>query len=798
MWRPRPQHWTQPVLRTIGNPWMLSAVGVVAVVMAPVLVGFAPLSGDPEQMYQPIKAELSRALAEGRLPFWSHRFGLGVPLVAESHVAAFYPLNWLIYRLWDVGTAYRLSLWLHSVAIAAATFAYARNLRIGPAGSSMAAVGFALCGFQAVHAVHEPFYHLMPYLPLCLLLADRYAATGRPAWLAGLAMAWGTQVTLGHFQIQMWTAGLVLLAGAWRLLGAPAVVAEGDRPASVGTPANAPASGSVDRRPGRILGLILGLAWGAAIVWVQLRLTGELVGVSGFARPPEFLALYSLPPRQWAQLAMPAVFLGRPAAPEEFWGRQTTTAGEACAYVGVVPLILAFVGLAAPRDRALRPWLLVAPLAMALATMPGWWPDGYYYVLHIPGLGWFRAPARYTLLTSLGLVLLAGRGLDLGRSMAPRRFWIAMTLAVAFGGLAWASSFGLARDADYRAALGAGTIAARFAGTGLTWALGLSAIVAWRRGWVGAWLPVGLAAIELAVLFFAGPIWWCWEVRLPESSPVLRRLAELGDVGLVAGRLMNIPVRAGLATAFPATGITAPPPNYLLEATMRPPGENSDIQRHWLRRFGVTHGVWSPDEDVRGTKVLAVIADPALDRMIGGLSRLRAHGLWKLVHDPRAFPPAWVARRVREATGWGQLYSELSVEDAPDDAWFLAEDGAPRLPDPPARTAVVRSWDGRTAVVEHDGSCVLILRRVSYPGWVYRIDDGPEHPVLKVDGGLQGIPLIGSGIGRVRTVYRPTGLRRASIVSLAAMAAAVLVLGGTGIMTLRARAGIPGHSRPDG
>ena len=129
------------MLRTIGNPWMLAAVGVVGIVMAPVLVGFAPLGGDPELMYQPIKAELARALAEGRLPFWSDRFGLGVPLVAESHVAAFYPPNWLFYRLWDVGTAYRLSMWLHSVAIAAATFAYARTLGIGPAGSAMAALG---------------------------------------------------------------------------------------------------------------------------------------------------------------------------------------------------------------------------------------------------------------------------------------------------------------------------------------------------------------------------------------------------------------------------------------------------------------------------------------------------------------------------------------------------------------------------------------------------------------------------------------------------------------------------------
>ena len=70
--------------------------------------------------------------------------------------------------------------------------------------------------FQAVHVGHEPFYHTMPYLPLCLLLADRYVTTGRLAWLAGLVLAWGTQLTLGHFQIQMWTGGLVLLIGSWR------------------------------------------------------------------------------------------------------------------------------------------------------------------------------------------------------------------------------------------------------------------------------------------------------------------------------------------------------------------------------------------------------------------------------------------------------------------------------------------------------------------------------------------------------------------------------------------------------
>ena len=77
----------------------------------------------------------------------------------------------------------------------------------------------------------------------------------------------------------------------------------------------------------------------------------------------------------------------------------------------------------------------------------------------------------------------------------------------------------------------------------------------------------------------------------------------------------------------------------------------------------------------------------------------------------------------------------------------------------------------------------MILRRVAYPGWVYRIDDGPWQRVLKVDGGIQGVPLAGSGTSRVETAYRPTGLRAAAIVSLAVLGAAIMVLCGTGVMT---------------
>ncbi len=105
----------------------------------------------------------------------------------------------------------------------------------------------------------------------------------------------------------------------------------------------------------------------------------------------------------------------------------------------------------------------------------------------------------------------------------------------------------------------------------------------------------------------------------------------------------------------------------------------------------------------------------------------------------------------------------------------------PPLPEPTAQAAIVQSYDGRTAVVDHDGSCVLILRRTYYPGWFYQIDGGPHTPVLKVEGGLQGIRLVGSGSNQVVVSYQPTGLAQATTVSLTAITAAVCVLGITAL-----------------
>jgi hypothetical protein len=737
-------------------------------------------------MYLPIKSELSRALAVNQLPFWSDYFGLGTPLVAESHVAALYPPNWVLYRFCDFRTAFRLSVWLHLLALAATTFAYARVLKISRAGSVLAAVSFTLCGFQALHVVHEPFYHAMPYLPLCLLMAEQYLITGRLEWLAGLALAWGIQITVGHFQIQMWTALLVLVVGIWRVSAASVQLA--DRTMPDRRSADQHRSWTTRIRPlERFLGLLTGLCWGATIASVQLRLTWELTGAAGFVRPPHLLANYGFPPSHLAQFALPEVFLTLPSrAGSTYWSQYGTTSGEASAYIGIIPWILAFAGATAlTRASALAAWRWIVALSVALATMPGWWPDGFFLFLRLPGVGWFRAPARYTLLASLGLALLAGHGLD--RSIVPSRFWKGLALAVGSGMAACAWTIHSMSRPDFRTFLGTETLTLRFVAAGLSWILALVAVIGWRLARLGAWAPIAIAVVELTLLFFIGPIDWGRPGRLAHESTVLQELAKLPPGSLIGGRIFNLPVTVSRATARPYLGITPPPPNYILRANI-PPAENDAVERRWNRRFGVTHSVWGSLDPVWGTEILVRIADPALDHVLGtiAVSGRASLGPWKLVRFPHPVPRASIARQPREAPNWRTLFVALSEEDHPDEAWFLATDYPPLLPSQFAQTASVQSWNGETAVVEHDGTCILILQRTYYPGWVSRVDKGPERPVLKVNGGLQGIVLTGSGTSQVIVRYQPTGLAQASVIALTALATAVIIVSIAGWNTFRA------------
>ena len=720
----------------------------------------------PRRTRVEIPGLLARALGGGRLPFWSDAIGLGVPLVAESHVAAFYPPNLALYAVLSVPAAYRLAMWGHAVALAALTYLYARSLRLTPWGAALAALAFSFCGFQAVHATHEPFYTLMPYLPLALLLAGRYAATGRAVWLAALALALGTQWTVGHFQVQMWTGGLALLTGAWRVVA--------------------------DRRPWRrAFGLAVAVVWGGGVAAVQLALSWDFSrSVGHMQRRLEDLTFFSFPPAHWIEPALPWFFRGlRYGGEDPYWFALGTTGYEAMFYVGTVPLILAFVGaLDTGRGRATTWfWRLAIVASLALATMPQWWLDGYALLLKLPGLGYFRAPARYTLVTSFGLALLAGQGLD--RAVSARRWRLGLALALAFGLAAF--GFGLYRTGrpDFHSLPGPGGLPYGMATAAATWAAALAAVAAWRSGKIGAWLPGLVAVVELGALYYLGPTQWGWAVDLPRASPVLSDLASEAGVGRVGGGIFNLPVRVGMALA--------PMNRWLHELQERysPHGPFADL---WQRRLGVTHSVWDGPVTFGPGEAPEALDDPALDLLIAPQVGKPVRRRWRVVRHGDPFPTARAARFARVAPDGRALMDQLSRSESRDDVWFLPGDAPPGGADvsPRARSARVSGWDGRAAVVEHDGTCDLVLLRAFDPDWRARVNGGPERPVSPADGGLQAIRLDGTGPSRVVFRYAPRSLWPGAAVSAAAALAALGMLG-AGLQCAAAGVGSRGRKRAE-
>src|SRR5262249_26420789 len=140
---------------------------------------------------------------------------------------------------------------------------------------------------------------------------------------------------------------------------------------------------------------------------------------------------------------------------------------------------------------------------------------------------------------------------------------------------------------------------------------------------------------------------------------------------------------------------------------------------------------------------------------------------WRIVRYPEPFPDARAAIRVRVAPQERSLISGISFDPDPQAVWYVAGDQPSNQTGALATSANVVSWDGQTAVVEHDGWCDLVISRTFYPGWFASVNGEGERPVFRAELGIQAVRLQGKGTSRVVFNYRPTGITLASRVSLA-------------------------------
>ncbi len=381
------------------------------------LMGGGIVGGDTYPYFFPQKQVMADGFARGELPLWHDRTSLGYPLHAESQAGIFYPTNQILYRLFDINTAYNASIMLHYALAFVFAWRFCRCQRLSQPSSLLAAMVFVYGWFPARLSLEWSIIGGV-WFPCCLWLTDRLIH--RPNRVAGcvLALGFGTHLLAGHFTLafitQLCCIGYAVLAGV--------TVGRVSRP--VQTP---DIRTGLESRPtvsafkaGSLV--IAAIAVGILLAAVQLIPTLELRQMSqrdgGHA---VFNPMYGhMPPVYLSQLVAswwywhsPEIVQSRQMLQSRFlMSSSDTNQVEAHLYVGLIPLglVLCLVQYSLRqrlRDTNWKIWMLLSSIAVIYGF--GWLVP---VMKHLPGFGFFMGPARYTIITTMGLAVVAGLVLD--------------------------------------------------------------------------------------------------------------------------------------------------------------------------------------------------------------------------------------------------------------------------------------------------------------------------------------------------------------------------------------------------
>ncbi len=335
---------------------------------------------------------------------------------------ALYPLSILFYCV-PLERAYGLFLAVHfALAIWTAAF-LARTVGISRFGALLCGLVYGLSGVMQARAVFPMIIAASVWLPLVLAMVERviirYPFRGHPVrglWVLLGGLGLGVQALAGHPEILIYSLLTVFVYSLWRWLTLPRGQA-------------APP----DCWLKLYLSLAMLIALGLSIGAVQLLPQYLILQDSFRAQSTDFIQIqdWAYPWQQVLTLLVPNYF-GNPAqfSYTNIFSGQVVTMGspiswgvknfvEGATYVGVLPLVLALFGI---RRRPVFPagpplttnppsplifcGLTVMSLSFAFGT------PFYYLVYVLPGMEQVHSPFRWIVVSTLGLAVLAGYGID--------------------------------------------------------------------------------------------------------------------------------------------------------------------------------------------------------------------------------------------------------------------------------------------------------------------------------------------------------------------------------------------------
>lgn len=420
------------MLRSNGSQLHIYAAIVAALLLACfVAILYYPLlftnrvlaNGDILLYFYPYRDYAAAALREGRIPLWNPYIFNGVPFLANPQAAVLYPLHWPLSWL-PVTKQIYWSAALHTWILSYGGFWLVRQQGATIWAGLITALVLAGSGFYGGLIGHINQMNGAAWLPWMAIVVQvasgKWGVPGGECWVASGAIRYLWRLfghTIRHSRFAICTTLFALLVTLTLL------------------------AGHTQTAYINLFGVGLWLVWRAAIQFPNWRLT--LATLRQFAEnvtPPLLVygsgvllaillcAVQLLPTLELSALGLRSGGLGYGEV-SSFSLRPTRlpwtllpTYGlvelgpifgpgytEFVAHVGLVALLLAALGAWQGRGPLRAMGLFFALLGLFLAL--GRWNPVYYLLYQfVPGFDLFRVPARWMMLYTLGVALLAGSG----------------------------------------------------------------------------------------------------------------------------------------------------------------------------------------------------------------------------------------------------------------------------------------------------------------------------------------------------------------------------------------------------